>query len=73
MTLLPDLLVLCPIAVTLGYSLLCAAQPFGPCRNCASHPRRRLACARCNGTGLRQRLGVRIYAEARRAYRDSTR
>jgi len=67
------LLGLCPIAVTLGYAMLCAAQPFGPCQHCARHPRRRHACTRCDGTGLRQRLGVRLYAEVRRAYRDSTR
>jgi hypothetical protein len=67
------LLGLCPIAVTLGYALVCVASPFGPCRYCAGHPRRRYACTRCDGTGLRQRTGVRLYAEARRAYRDSTR
>lgn len=64
------LLELCPIAVTLGYVLLCVASPWGTCQRC--HGRSR-TCTRCNATGLRPRIGWQLYAYARRLYRDGTR
>jgi hypothetical protein len=73
MTPLLTLLGLCPIIITLGYLLLCAASPWGTCRNCARHPGRRRTCQRCNGTGMRPRVGWQLYTYARRAYRDGTR
>jgi hypothetical protein len=64
------LLGLCPIAVTLCYVLLCSVSPWGTCQRCHGHSR---TCARCDGTGMRPRLGWQLYAYARRTYRDGTR
>jgi hypothetical protein len=64
------LLGLCPIAVTLGYILLCSVSPWGTCHRCHAGSR---TCARCDGTGMRPRLGWQLYTYARRTYRDGTR
>jgi hypothetical protein len=64
------LLGLCPIAVTLCYMLLCSVSPWGTCSRCHGHSR---TCQRCDGTGMRPRVGWQLYAYARRTYRDGTR
>lgn len=64
---------------TLGYAtwylILCAASPWGRCRRC--HGRRshrttigtRRDCPRCDGTGIRPRVGRRIAEYIRAEYR----
>jgi hypothetical protein len=64
------LLGLCPIVVTFSYVLLCSVSPWGTCQRCHRHSR---TCVRCDGTGMRPRLGWQLYAYARRTYRDGTR
>lgn len=62
------------------YTLLCAGSPFGRCRRCHGAGRlrqpiaRRLTrlCPRCDGTGINQRIGRRIYEHLRHEYRDGT-
>jgi len=73
------LLLVAAIAVaTLGYALVCALSPWGRCRRCNGHGRRRTfgrsgGCHRCDGTGLRLRHGRRLYYRAQRARREATR
>lgn len=64
------LLGLCLITVTLCYILLCAASPWGTCLRCRGHSR---TCQRCDGTGMRPRIGWQLYAAARATWRDGTR
>lgn len=54
--------------VLLGYAVVCAVWPYGICRRC--HGASRLVtrrgrtvrrCRRCRGSGLRLRLGRRLY------------
>ncbi|MEV6527723.1 hypothetical protein AB0M43_37965 [Longispora sp. NPDC051575] len=67
--------------LTFGYAayylLKCTVSPFGRCRRCSGTRRtgRKFArpCPRCDGTGLRQRLGRRLIVWARSEYRDGTR
>ncbi len=66
------LLGLCLIAVTLGYALLCAVSPWGPCLRCRPAGTNR-TCRACKGTGMRPRLGWQLWTYTRRAYRDGTR
>jgi hypothetical protein len=66
------LLGLCPLAITLGYALLCAASPWGTCARCRPGGPNR-TCRACAGTGLRPRLGWQLYTYARRLYKDGTR
>ncbi len=66
------LLVLCLPLITLSYIAVCAAKPWKPCQRCPSG-RRRHACRPCDGTGLRPRLGWRLYVHFRRLHRDGTR
>jgi hypothetical protein len=54
------LLGLCPIVVTLGYIALCSVSPWG-------------TCMRCDGTGMRPRLGWQLNADARHTYRAGIR
>lgn len=80
----PDILLaaapcLLPIAVTLGYALTCAVWPFGKCRRCHGAGKLRAPlgrvyriCPRCHHTGLRPRIGVRLWNMARRVHRDGT-
>lgn len=80
----PPLLLL---TLTLGYATLCAASPFGTCRRCKGRPlaRRRpltlgrifgrrpyrRVCRRCHDTGIRLRLGRRLYNHLWRLTRDA--
>lgn len=72
---------LCPALsiITLCYAALCAASPFGPCRRCNGIGRTRLGirrgrlCRHCNATGIRIRLGRRLWNQAIRIHRDGTR
>ncbi|MGW0988464.1 hypothetical protein ACWD46_19915 [Streptomyces sp. NPDC002486] len=80
----PTLLAIaCLIVVTLGYSGLCAASPFGDCRKCRGmghalkHDRKgRLKrgkdCRRCRATGKRIRAGRWLYNRWARIYRAGT-
>jgi hypothetical protein len=69
------------VLITLGYTLTCAAAPFGRCRKCAGYGRKagrngrltRTVCRRCGGNGLRVRVGRRAYEWIAREYRDGTR
>lgn len=62
--------------VTLGYVGLCLIWPFTACRHCAGHGQFHgpfggiRLCGACEGTGLRLRLGRRIWNAVRRAYRE---
>jgi Zn finger protein HypA/HybF involved in hydrogenase expression len=57
------------VATTLGYAAVCVALPFGRCRRCRGTGRRYSSlsrrlyryCPRCDGTGLRVRLGRRVW------------
>ncbi|MEU4230049.1 hypothetical protein AB0F17_37640 [Nonomuraea sp. NPDC026600] len=64
----------------LGYAAACAADPFGCCRRCKGHgktlkPNGRVKrwCRPCDGTGLRLRIGRRLYNYLRRLHRDGAR
>ncbi|MFG2971584.1 hypothetical protein ACGFYY_01095 [Streptomyces sp. NPDC048331] len=69
---------------TLGYAGLCAASPFGRCRKCSglgfalTHDRkgklkRGKHCRRCDGHGIRIRVGRHLYNLWARTYRNGTR
>lgn len=56
------------IAAVFIYVLLCWILPFGRCRACSGIGNRRTlllrrvtSCRRCKGTGLRLRIGRRLY------------
>ncbi|BCJ71218.1 hypothetical protein CS0771_07620 [Catellatospora sp. IY07-71] len=65
----PELIAaLTAISATIVYVLLCWVLPFGRCRACSSKGtrhtlllRRVTFCRRCKGSGLRLRIGRRIY------------
>ncbi|MFF7846289.1 hypothetical protein ACFZDF_01735 [Streptomyces sp. NPDC007910] len=72
------------LAITLGYSALCAASPFGNCRKCnglgfalttdrKGKPKRGKTCRRCKGHGIRIRVGRHLFNIAARLHRDGTR
>jgi hypothetical protein len=69
------LLVLAPL-ITLGYAGLCAIWPFTACRRCHGYGQFQglfggvRPCGHCDGTGLRLRLGRRVWNALRRLYRD---
>ncbi|MEY9876027.1 hypothetical protein ABH931_005534 [Streptacidiphilus sp. MAP12-33] len=74
----------CLLIVTLGYGIVCAAQPFGRCRRCRGfgfhfktdrrgRMRRGKDCRRCKATGYRIRTGRHLYNLALRLYREGTR
>ncbi|HET6358487.1 hypothetical protein [Streptomyces sp.] len=76
------LAIACLFAVTLGYGVVCAVSPFGPCRKCRGwgfqmktdrkgRLKRGKNCRRCNATGRRIRVGRWIYNRASRLYRES--
>ncbi|MFE2522748.1 hypothetical protein ACWF95_21260 [Streptomyces vinaceus] len=78
------LAITCLLSVTLGYSGLCAASPFGTCRKCRGFGfalttdrkgrlKRGKHCRRCDGHGKRIRLGRWLYNRAARTYRAGTR
>lgn len=69
-----------PILFTLRYIYLCYARPFHEHRRCKGTGRIPYLfghgwrfCPRCHGTGLRLRIGRRIWSHARRLHRDGTR
>ncbi|MGY1500776.1 hypothetical protein ACW4TU_30065 [Streptomyces sp. QTS52] len=77
------LAVACLLTVTLGYSGLCAASPFGDCRKCRGmghalktdrkgRLKRGKPCRRCKGHGKRIRVGRWLYNRAARIYRTGT-
>ncbi len=58
-------LVILAAILTLSYLAWCAVMPFASCQGCAGQgkirtPRRALACLRCDGHGIRLRLGRRF-------------
>lgn len=66
-------LVLAVAVVTLGYALSCLLWPFGACRWChgaGKHKSRTgrayRVCRWCDATGLRLRLGRRVFNAVRR-------
>ncbi|MFE4953486.1 hypothetical protein ACFRCW_05095 [Streptomyces sp. NPDC056653] len=72
------------LLVTLGYSGLCAASPFGNCRKCRGwgfamrtdrkgRTKRGKDCRRCKATGKRIRVGRHLFNVAARLHRDGTR
>ncbi|MER7662804.1 hypothetical protein [Streptomyces sp. NPDC096193] len=74
----------CLLAVTVGYSGLCAASPFGPCRKCRGwgfemktdrkgRLKRGHDCRRCKATGKRIRVGRHLYNLWAATYRAGTR
>ena len=62
MTPLIHLLGPCLILVTLGYLIKCLFSPWGACRHCHGHPRKRRNCWHCDATGKRPRLAWRALA-----------
>lgn len=77
------LAIACLLAVTLGYSGLCAVSPFGACRKCrgfgyATRTNRRgqlkrgRSCRRCRATGRRIRTGRWLYNRWARIHRAGT-
>jgi DnaJ-class molecular chaperone len=78
------LAIACLLAVTLGYTGVCAAQPFATCRHChgfgfatttdrKGRPKRGKTCRRCKGHGIHIRRGRHAYNIARGIHRDGTR
>ncbi|MCC5031895.1 hypothetical protein DMH02_001080 [Streptomyces sp. WAC 00631] len=74
----------CLLTITLGYTALCAASPFGNCRKCrgfgyrlTTDRRGRLkpgrTCRRCRGDRKRIRFGRHLFNLAARIHRDGTR
>ncbi|MET7621440.1 hypothetical protein [Streptomyces sp. NPDC005408] len=74
----------CLLLLTFSYGVRCWLSPFGPCRKCSGmghaikHDRkgrmkRGKDCRRCNGHGIRIRIGRWIYNRAARIHRDGTR
>lgn len=72
------------LLVTLGYTAVCAASPFGNCRKCSGlgfqlkhnkrgHAKRGKHCRRCDGVGKRIRTGRHLFNVAARIHRDGTR
>jgi hypothetical protein len=61
-----------------GYSVLCAVEPFAPCRKCSGtgirQARRKVKlCRRCHGHRYRLRAGRRLLNTGRDIHRDGTR
>jgi DnaJ-class molecular chaperone len=69
------------VVVTAGYVVACTVAPWGHCRKCHGLGRKtnrsgkvtRAWCRRCNGTGLRVRVGRRIWTWINREYREGNR
>lgn len=73
---LADVLLIVGLFVALGYIASCALWPFKACRRCEGFGQIagpfggiRL-CRNCDATGLRLRLGRRVWNAFRRLYRD---
>ncbi len=80
-TLIASAAIALPILLTMRYVFLCYALPFREHRRCRGTGRIPYPfglsgwrfCPRCGGTGLRLRLGRRLWNYSRRLYRDGTR
>ncbi|MFL4905590.1 hypothetical protein ACJ6WF_21070 [Streptomyces sp. MMS24-I2-30] len=71
--------------ITLCYTVVCAASPFGSCRKCkgwgskvsvsrfTGHRKRGRSCRRCGGYGYRLRMGRRAYNAFSHLRREGTR
>ncbi|WP_229327228.1 hypothetical protein [Streptomyces sp. UNOC14_S4] len=70
------------ILVALSYGALCTVSPVGACRKCkgwgakihrsrTGRLRRGRTCRRCDGHGVRLRVGRRLYNAAARLYREN--
>jgi hypothetical protein len=77
---LASLLCLGVVVITLCYSVVCAASPFGTCRRCSGRGRlgtgrglRSRPCRHCDATGIRIRFGRHLFNELARVHRDGTR
>ncbi|MDG4753790.1 hypothetical protein O7630_22895 [Micromonospora sp. WMMD718] len=63
------------LSYALCYLAVCAASPWGRCRRCHGRRYHRTAigtrrdCRRCDGTGIRVRLGRRLLDYIRNEYR----
>jgi DnaJ-class molecular chaperone len=76
-----SLAILALAIVTIGYGLACAVAPWGHCRKCHGIGRKttrrgkvtRSWCRRCDGTGLRVRVGRRVWTWISREYREGNR
>ncbi|MEU6659591.1 hypothetical protein [Streptomyces sp. NPDC046821] len=69
---------LAALLVAAGYAVLCAVQPFAPCRKCSGtgirQVRRKVKlCRRCRGQRHRLRTGRRLLNTGRQVRRDGTR
>ncbi|MFH8785041.1 hypothetical protein [Streptomyces roseoverticillatus] len=71
------------IFLTLCYAVICAVSPFGACRKCggwgakirqtrSGRLKRGRECRRCEGQGLRLRVGRRLYNSVVELHRDGT-
>lgn len=71
------------LVITLGYTLLCWASPFGRCRKChglgfklthtrRGKPKRGKTCRRCRGAGMRIRRGRHLFNSAQSIQRAGT-
>jgi hypothetical protein len=57
------------LAVTLGYAMACWVTPFARCRWCSRDDRKKARhCRWCRGTGLRLRIGRRVWNLWRRLH-----
>jgi len=74
----------CLALLTLGYSVWCWLSPFGPCRKChgmghaIKHDRKGRAkrgkdCRRCDGHGIRIRVGRHLFNRWHHTYERGTR
>ncbi|MFD9608771.1 hypothetical protein ACFWWS_05345 [Streptomyces sp. NPDC059083] len=72
------------LATLAGYTLLCAASPFGTCRTCRGlggkvvldrkgRPKKAKPCRRCKGHGKRLRVGRRLHNHGRDLHRAGSR
>ncbi|MEU1627358.1 hypothetical protein ABZ746_18930 [Streptomyces sp. NPDC020096] len=81
---LPVLATTLLLLITLGYALVCVANPFGRCRKCRGlgfqlttdrkgRPKRGKHCRRCDGHGIRIRRGRHLYNRAAHTWRNGAR
>lgn len=69
-------LLLVLVLITLGYAVTCAAWPFKTCRTChgtgklhSPFLRAVRLCPRCDASGLRPRIGLKVWNAYRRLHR----
>ncbi|MEV4466365.1 hypothetical protein AB0J51_22425 [Micromonospora echinofusca] len=76
MTTILPLASLAALGYALCYLAVCAASPWGRCRRCRGARSHRTSigtrrdCTRCDGTGIRVRVGRRLLDYIRAEYRD---